>query len=181
MNKIIPALCLTALLAACSASETEPQSLETKPVETVSLETAPAETPPVEPMTAAAAMTTEMPFEAVESNLREALKKRDLNLFTVVDHGAGAKSVGMDIGQSKLFIFGSPKSGTPLMMANPEMGMALPMKVLIFTNEQGQVAVRHTDIKAVAQQYGLTDQGERLAKIETTLANISSEAIAKPQ
>ena len=73
---------------------------------------------------AAAAMTTEMPFEAVESNLREALKKRDLNLFIVVDHGAGANSVGMDIGQSKLFIFGSPKSGTPLMVANPEMGMA---------------------------------------------------------
>jgi len=123
-------------------------------------------------------MTTEIPFETVETNLRKALKTRNLKLFTVVNHGEGAKSVGMDIGQSKLFIFGNPKSGTPLMMANRQMGLELPMKVLIYTNEQGQTALRHTDIKALARQYGLTDQAERLKKIETTLNAISKEAVA---
>ena len=54
-------------------------------------------------------------FTETEAALRAGFESRGLKLFTVVDHGAGAKSVGEDIGGSKLFIFGNPKAGTPLM------------------------------------------------------------------
>jgi len=161
MKHLFTTLCLAALVSACSPSETTSQANTTAMLSSV--------------------MTTNVSFDTVEANLRQALQKRDLKLFTVVDHGEGAKSVGMDIGQSKLFIFGNPQSGTPLLMESREMGLELPMKILIFTNEQGEIALQRTDIKALADQYSLTDQDERIQKIDTTLKAISDEAISTSQ
>ena len=114
-------------------------------------------------------------FAATETRLREALAARNLKLFTVVDHGAGARSIGEDIGQSKLFIFGNPKAGTPLMQSNPKLGLALPLKILLLGND-GDVHLHRTDIAAIVRGYGVTDQTERLAKISATLDAIMAEA-----
>lgn len=159
MKQLLIPLCLAALATGCSASDTKIQEAD--------------------PASSVASVTTNISFDAVETNLRQALKKRDLKLFTVVDHGEGAKSVDMNIGQSKLFIFGNPKSGTPLMKANREMGLELPMKILIYSDGPDQVVLRYTDIKKLARQYNLTDQDGRLDKIETTLNTISKEALSK--
>lgn len=114
-------------------------------------------------------------FAATESRLLEALAARNLKLFTVVDHGAGAQSIGEDIGQSKLFIFGNPKAGTPLMQAEPKLGLELPMKILLLETG-GTVHLHRTDIAATVRGYGVTDQTERLAKISETLDAILAEA-----
>ncbi|WP_416878518.1 DUF302 domain-containing protein [Litorimonas sp.] len=161
MKNLFTTLCLTTLVSACSPSDGKYQTKATS--------------------VSAVTMTENMSFETVEENLRQALQKRDLKLFTVVDHGEGAESVGMDIGQSKLFIFGNPKSGTPLMVANREMGVELPMKILIFENGRGEIGLRRTDIKALAAQYDLTDQEKRIQKIDMTLNAISEEAVSGSQ
>ena len=114
-------------------------------------------------------------FAATETRLLEALAARNLKLFTVVDHGAGAQSIGEDIGQSKLFIFGNPKAGTPLMQSDPKLGLALPMKILLLGND-GDVHLHRADIAATVRGYGVTDQTERLANISATLDAIMAEA-----
>lgn len=161
MKNLYTTLCLAILVSACSPSDGKYQTKATS--------------------VSAVTMTANMSFETVEENLRQALQKRDLKLFAVIDHGEGAESVGMDIGQSKLFIFGNPQSGTPLMVANHEVGLELPMKILIFENELGEVGLRRTDIRALAAQYDLTDQGERIQTIEMTLNAISEEAVSGAQ
>ena len=50
--------------------------------------------------------------ETVDS-LVSTLEGAGLKIFARVDHGAGAVSVGEDVGASQLLIFGSPKVGTP--------------------------------------------------------------------
>jgi len=115
-------------------------------------------------------------FEETETRLRAALDKRGLKLFTTVDHGQGAKSVGQDISQNKLFIFGNPKSGTPLMVANREMGLELPLKALIFTDADGRVIVVTSDIAVIAARRGIaTTQSARIEKIGMTLRGIATE------
>ena len=114
-------------------------------------------------------------FAATEASLIDALASRNLKLFTVVDHGAGAQSVGADIGQSKLFIFGNPKAGTPIMAAEPTLGLELPMKILVRDNG-GAVSLHRTDIAATVRSYGVTDQDGRLSKIDETLTAIMREA-----
>ena len=114
-------------------------------------------------------------FTQTEAALREGFEARGLKLFTVVDHGAGAKSVGEDIGGSKLFIFGNPKAGTPLMQSEPHLGLALPMKILL-REANGQVTLHRNDIAASVRSYGVTDQEARLGKISSTLDAIIAEA-----
>ncbi len=114
-------------------------------------------------------------FTETEAALRAGFESRGLKLFTVVDHGAGAKSVGEDIGGSKLFIFGNPKAGTPLMQSEPHLGLALPMKILL-REANGRVTLHRDDIAASVRSYGVTDQEARLDKISGALDAIIAEA-----
>lgn len=115
-------------------------------------------------------------FVAAEARLREAIGARDLTLFTIIDHSAGATLVGRDIGQSKLFIFGNPKGGTPLMQAAPQMGIDLPLKVLIYTNAAGRTDIAYTNIKALAAQHRIEGQDARLDTIAGMLEDVAREA-----
>lgn len=115
-------------------------------------------------------------FVAAETRLREAIGARDLTLFSIIDHSAGATLAGRDIGQSKLFIFGNPKGGTPLMQAAPQMGMDLPLKVLIYTNAAGRTEVSYTNIKALAVQHRIEGQDERLKTMAEMLETVAREA-----
>ena len=114
-------------------------------------------------------------FVAAEARLREAIGARNLTLFTVIDHGAGATYVGRDIGQSKLFIFGNPQGGTPLMQDAPQMGMDLPLKVLIYTNDAGRTEVAYSNIENLAAQHRIDGQDDRLKTIRKMLRAVAKE------
>ncbi len=116
-------------------------------------------------------------FVATEARLRAAIGARDLTLFTVIDHGAGATYVGRDIGQSKLFVFGNPEGGTPLLQVSPEMGLDLPLKMLIFTDKSGKTRISYTDIKTLAARHDIEDQDERLKTIARMLKDVAKEAV----
>lgn len=115
-------------------------------------------------------------FVAAETRLREAIGARDLTLFSIIDHSAGATLVGRDIGQSKLFIFGNPKGGAPLMQAAPQIGLDLPLKVLIHTNAAGRTVVSYTNIKALAAQHRIEGQDARLETMAEMLEAVAREA-----
>lgn len=74
-----------------------------------------------------------------------AIEGAGATVFAWVDHGAGAKSVGEDIGASQLVIFGNPKVGTPAMIESRETGLALPLKVLVYEDTQGGVWFAYED------------------------------------
>jgi uncharacterized protein (DUF302 family) len=114
-------------------------------------------------------------FETTVSNLRAALESRPLTVFATVDHSQGASDAGMQLTSSTLFIFGNPKSGTPLMQANPVLGLELPMKVLVVETENGVQIIRQ-DVSAILRQYGVNPADVNASKIEQTLQTIVSEA-----
>ena len=62
-----------------------------------------------------------------------------LKVFARVDHSGEAEKVGLTMRPTKLLIFGSPKAGTPPMIASPSLAIDLPLKVLIWEDEQGKV------------------------------------------
>src|SRR5208337_5572992 len=49
--------------------------------------------------------------------LQGILQAKGVTLFALVDHSGEAERVGMKMRPTKLLIFGSPKAGTPLMLA----------------------------------------------------------------
>jgi uncharacterized protein (DUF302 family) len=44
---------------------------------------------------------------------------------------------------TKLLIFGSPKAGTPLMLASPSAALDLPLKILIAEDAAGKVWISY--------------------------------------
>ena len=104
-----------------------------------------------------------------------AIEKRQLNLFQVVDHGAGAQRAGLPLGKSKLFLFGNPKVGTQFMQADPLFGLDLPMKALVFERDGG-VYIKTTDIDALAAKHGLEGLEPVRAKVRQVLAGIAADA-----
>lgn len=118
-------------------------------------------------------------FEGTEERLLQAIKDKGLKLFIAIDHGQGAQSVGQDIGQSKVFIFGDPKAGTPLIVENSQMGLELPLKMLITAPANGPVQIIYAPITSTAQSYGIEGKDQLLAKISGNLEDLATTA-AKP-
>lgn len=112
------------------------------------------------------------------SRLKQALAARKLNVFTEVDHAKGAQKAGLELSPSHLILFGNPKIGTLLMQKNIEMGIDLPMKALVF-EQDGQVKVRMTDIKTVAESHGLDASVPPVSKVAGVLNAIALEATQK--
>ena len=59
--------------------------------------------------------------------------------FTVIDHAAAAKKIGLDMRPRTLIVFGNPKVGTPVMTKTPLLAIDVPLKALVWEDDQGKV------------------------------------------
>ncbi|HEX4426743.1 MAG TPA: DUF302 domain-containing protein, partial [Terriglobales bacterium] len=75
--------------------------------------------------------------------LKSILQAKGVTLFALIDHSGEAEKVGLKMLPTKLLIFGSPKGGTPLMLAAPSIAIDLPLKILIWEDGQGKVWVSY--------------------------------------
>jgi uncharacterized protein (DUF302 family) len=75
--------------------------------------------------------------------LKSILQAKGITLFALIDHSGEAEKVGLKMLPTKLLIFGSPKGGTPLMLAAPSIAIDLPLKILIWEDGQGKVWVSY--------------------------------------
>ncbi|WP_370234223.1 MULTISPECIES: DUF302 domain-containing protein [Henriciella] len=114
-------------------------------------------------------------FDETVSRVRGAIEARPLTLFAEIDHAEGARSAGLTLGPSTLFVFGNPSSGTPLMQANPALGIELPMKILVVETDGGVQVIRQ-DVSSVLRQYAVAPETTPAARIEETLTAILNEA-----
>jgi hypothetical protein len=67
--------------------------------------------------------------DATVDRLKDILQSKGVTLFALIDHSGEAEKVGMKMPPTKLLIFGSPKAGTPLMLASPSTAIDLPLKI----------------------------------------------------
>lgn len=94
-----------------------------------------------------------------------------------IDHGGGAQSVGKDIGQSELFIFGNPVVGTPVMEKNRLAALFLPVKILVYEEADGKVWVAYEDIADRLDELdGLDDDDPLLNPVKGALSGMSKAA-----
>jgi uncharacterized protein (DUF302 family) len=89
---------------------------------------------------------------ATVSRLTAMVDAKGMKLFAVIDQSAEARQAGLQLRDTTLVIFGSPRAGTPVMAASPLAALDLPLKVLVWADgEQAKVsyyapsalAVRH--------------------------------------
>ena len=106
--------------------------------------------------------------------LKGILKAKGVILFALIDHSGEAEKAGMKMPPTKLLIFGSPKAGTPLMLAVPSIAIDLPLKILIWEDIHGKVWVSYNSTAYLQTRYGLPpDLMQTVAVVETLAAKVA--------
>jgi uncharacterized protein (DUF302 family) len=100
------------------------------------------------------------PYAVAETlkRLESVLHARNLTVFARIDHSGEAEKVGLTMRLTQLIIFGSPKAGTPLMVASPTLAIDLPLKALAWEDADGQVWVSYNDPDYLKQRHGIPDE-----------------------
>jgi uncharacterized protein (DUF302 family) len=96
-------------------------------------------------------------FEQTVERLRNVLQARGLTLFALVDHSGEAEKVGLNMPPTRLLIFGSPKGGTPAMLAAPSIAIDLPLKALIWEDSGGKVWISYNAPEFLRRRHNLPD------------------------
>jgi uncharacterized protein (DUF302 family) len=90
-------------------------------------------------------------LKRVESLLQE----KGLTIFCRVDHSGEAEKVGLNMHPTQLILFGSPKGGTPVMVASPTVAIDLPLKALIWEDAGGKVWVSYNSPEYLGQRHNV--------------------------
>ena len=107
--------------------------------------------------------------------LERILEAKAVKLFAVIDHSGEAHKAGLEMPPTKLLIFGSPKAGTPLMLASPSVAIDLPLKLLVHEDRDGQTFISYNSPSYLQARHTLPPElMEKIAVVEA-LAKAAAE------
>jgi uncharacterized protein (DUF302 family) len=113
--------------------------------------------------------------EATIAKIEAMLQAKGVTIFAVVDHSGEAAKAGLEMRPTKLVIFGSPKAGTPLMVAAPTLAIDLPLKLLVWEDEEGKVWVGYNSVEYLRERHGFPAELEENLKVVEGLAKAAAE------
>ena len=76
---------------------------------------------------------------------------------------------------TKLVIFGSPKAGTPLMLAAPSTAIDLPLKILVWEDDEGKVWVSYNSSEYLRGRHGFPQELMQNIAVVEALAGKAAE------
>jgi uncharacterized protein (DUF302 family) len=115
-----------------------------------------------------------LPVAETVDRLASAIRAAGAKLFFVVDHSGEAQRVGMDLRDTKLLVFGNPAGGTPAMVASPLAALDLPLKVLVWMDDDGAVWMSYLDAGWLAARHGLaTELAAPLSAVDRLTAQVA--------
>lgn len=109
--------------------------------------------------------------------LEGAVSTAGATIFARVDHTEGAMGVDMELAESQLLIFGNPQLGTPVMQENIQAGLVLPLRVLIYADEEGTTQVAYVEVEEMLEDFDVDDDLEAVEKMESALEMLTDKAV----
>ena len=102
-------------------------------------------------------ITVDSPLDAEPTLhwLETVLGAKGVQIFARINHAAGASGAGMDLRPTTVLIFGNAITGTPLLQKDQRMGLDLPLRLLVWTDEVNQTHITYNDPFWIAGRYGL--------------------------
>jgi uncharacterized protein (DUF302 family) len=109
--------------------------------------------------------------------LETAIGDGGAKVIATVDHAAAAGQAQMELRPATLVIFGNPKMGTPIMQRAPSMALALPLRIAVYEDGEGQTQVVYPNLQQVAQQHGVPDGMEQVESAIRALEALTDKAV----
>lgn len=103
-------------------------------------------------------LSSPYPVSETLKRLGAALRSHGLTIFAQVDHSGEAAKVDLKMRPTQLIIFGSPRAGTPLMVASPTLAIDLPLKALVWEDAGGKVWVSYNSPEFLKQRHDIPDE-----------------------
>ncbi len=107
--------------------------------------------------------------------LKDILQAKGVMLFAVVDHSGEAAKTGLQMPNTKLLIFGSPKAGTPVMLIAPSIAIDLPLKMLVAEDGAGKVWISYNSPQFLAERHGVPSELMKNLAVIEALANAAAD------
>ncbi|GAB5467866.1 MAG: DUF302 domain-containing protein [Rhodospirillales bacterium] len=111
--------------------------------------------------------------------LASAVQGAGATVFARIDHAAGAQSVGSELRPTEVLIFGNPKLGTPAMQMAQSAGLDLPLRVVVFQEEDGTVVLAYHPASDLAADHGLPADAPVLGKMNGALSKLTDKAVSE--
>jgi uncharacterized protein (DUF302 family) len=101
------------------------------------------------------------------TKLEGILQAKGITMFALVDHSGEAAKAGMKMRPTKLLIVGNPRAGTAVMLAAPSSAIDLPLKILVWEDDQGKVWITYNSPTYLQTRHNLpADLLQNIAVIE---------------
>jgi uncharacterized protein (DUF302 family) len=101
-------------------------------------------------------------------------------IFSRIDHAAAARDAGLQMRPRTVIVFGNPKAGTPQMTKSATLAIDLPMKALVWQDDQDKVWLTYNSSQYSAAEiyprHGLAVQNEAAKTLENFLADVSDRS-----
>jgi uncharacterized protein (DUF302 family) len=107
------------------------------------------------------------------------LTQKGIQVFAHIDHAAEAKKVGLPLRPTQVLIFGNPKAGTPLMQSRQTMGLDLPLRALVWEDEEGKVWLTYRPVADLARQHHVNGGDETIKVLDNGLTGLARAASAR--
>ena len=100
-------------------------------------------------------LSSPYPVPETLARLESIVQTKGINILALIDHSGDAEKIGIKMQPTKLLIFGSPKSGTPLMIASPTVAIDLPLKALVWQDKNDKVWLSYNSPDYLKQRHGI--------------------------
>jgi uncharacterized protein (DUF302 family) len=103
-------------------------------------------------------------------------RERGLTVFAQIDFSGDAERAGLTLQPTGLVILGTPKGGTPLMVATPTVAIDLPLKILTWHDAAGKTWVAYNEPQYLQARHGFPSE---LMKNISALGALAEAAAAQ--
>jgi uncharacterized protein (DUF302 family) len=90
-------------------------------------------------------------------SIEKALTSNGIFIYAIIDQEAEAHKVGLTLKPLRLLIFGNPKGGIPLMNANPLCGLDLPLKIMVWQDDENRVWLSYNSFSYLQKRFDLSE------------------------
>ena len=109
------------------------------------------------------------------TNLKHLIRNKGLDIFETINHGSNARLVDMKLNESELVVFGNPRLGSSLMREDMTAGIDLPLRVLVYKDNDGKVKIAYRDGSWLEKNH-MFKSSEKTAKVTKVMDKFTTEA-----
>lgn len=109
------------------------------------------------------------PVKETIDRLEAFLQQHGATIYARINQQDELQKAGLSIPSLEFLLFGNPKAGGSIMVENPLTALDLPLKVIVWEEDQKRVYIAYNDAKYVEERYDLIHKENSPLNLENVI------------